>query len=238
MKNLRKFRTALRFTQRQVAQALRTTQQTVGRWESGAAEPSLTALRDLAMLFGTSVDNLIGKGPYAHRLETVLPTAPRSAAARAAAGRPGPDGTGGLDGFKGHVGILLRGQEQSIWYPITDAEWRRTDNHLANADPGEPWACVRTCNNRLVAVNLGAVERICLLDRACPRPEHDWDPAQAGDAGRPFEFYKGLLNWFFDPEELAATASEGFIAGIRDFVRRQRFSVEDAERLLLQTHLH
>ena len=150
----------------------------------------------------------------------------------------GPEGAGGLDGFRGHVGIRLRGREKSVWYPVTSAEWRRTDNHLANADPGEPWACIRSCNNRLVAVNLAAVERICLLDRACARPEGDWDVERLGESGRPFEFYTGLLNYFFDPEALAATASDAFRATLRDFVRQHGFTVEDAERLLLQTHLH
>jgi hypothetical protein len=47
---------------------LKTTQQTIARCEAGKAEPNLSALQDLAMIFGTSVDDLLGKNPLSDKI--------------------------------------------------------------------------------------------------------------------------------------------------------------------------
>ena len=63
MERLKELRRQAGFTQAQLAQMLRTTQQTVGRWESGKVEPDIATLRDLAMIYGTSVDDILGQNP-------------------------------------------------------------------------------------------------------------------------------------------------------------------------------
>jgi transcriptional regulator with XRE-family HTH domain len=60
MKRLKELRQSLGLTQEALAKALQTTQQTIARWETDKAEPNLSALRDLAMIFGTSVDDVVG----------------------------------------------------------------------------------------------------------------------------------------------------------------------------------
>lgn len=57
IKFLRKER---RFTQKQLAEILNVSQQTVGSWESGRTTPDETMIRRLAELFGVSIDFLYG----------------------------------------------------------------------------------------------------------------------------------------------------------------------------------
>ena len=59
MKRLRELRESLRLTQEELAKSLNTTQQTIARWESGKSQPNISALKDLAVIFGTSVDDLL-----------------------------------------------------------------------------------------------------------------------------------------------------------------------------------
>ncbi|WP_072368987.1 helix-turn-helix transcriptional regulator [Hyphomicrobium sp. NDB2Meth4] len=60
MNKLKDLRTQLRLTQKQVAEQLNTTQQTIQRWESGHTEIPAGHLKDLAVLFGCSIDELLG----------------------------------------------------------------------------------------------------------------------------------------------------------------------------------
>ena len=59
MNKIKKYRDSFGWTQKILAEKLNTTQQTIAKWEKGDREPNLKALRDMAMLFGTSVDNLM-----------------------------------------------------------------------------------------------------------------------------------------------------------------------------------
>jgi len=70
VKRLKELRQSLGLTQEALAKALQTTQQTIARWETGKAEPNLSSLRDLAMIFGTSVDDVVGSNPISKRVTT------------------------------------------------------------------------------------------------------------------------------------------------------------------------
>jgi len=60
MNKLKSLRTLVGLTQKQLAERLRTTQQTIQRWESGSTEIPAGHLKDLAVLFGCSIDELLG----------------------------------------------------------------------------------------------------------------------------------------------------------------------------------
>lgn len=60
MNKLKDLRTRVGLTQRQVAEHLETTQQTVQRWESGQTKIPASHLKDLSVLFGCSIDALLG----------------------------------------------------------------------------------------------------------------------------------------------------------------------------------
>ncbi|MBQ3444264.1 MAG: helix-turn-helix transcriptional regulator [Selenomonadaceae bacterium] len=73
LKSLRKSR---KLSQKDFAQALRVSQQTVASWESGRTEPSNTALRDIADYFNVSADYLFGcetpKSPALSAEQTIV----------------------------------------------------------------------------------------------------------------------------------------------------------------------
>jgi len=60
MNKLKDLRTRAGLTQKQLAERLDTTQQTIQRWESGHTEIPAGYLKDFAVLFGCSIDELLG----------------------------------------------------------------------------------------------------------------------------------------------------------------------------------
>ena len=58
---LKSLRNARKISQKDFAQALKVSQQTVASWESGRTEPSNTALKDIADYFNVSTDYLLGR---------------------------------------------------------------------------------------------------------------------------------------------------------------------------------
>lgn len=67
MNKLKDLRTKLQLTQKQVAERLDTTQQTIQRWESGHTAIPASHLKDLSVLFGCSIDELLGVDAKAKR---------------------------------------------------------------------------------------------------------------------------------------------------------------------------
>lgn len=61
--NLKNERKKLGYSQKQLAQILNVSQQTVGSWEVGRTEPDAKTLTKLANIFGVSVDYLTGHSP-------------------------------------------------------------------------------------------------------------------------------------------------------------------------------
>ena len=85
-------RNEARLTQAELAEMLGTTQQSIARWESGKSEPNITALKDLAMIFGCSVGDLLEMSEYQR------PSSVRSHWMG-----------NSFDGFWGHSGVHLAG---------------------------------------------------------------------------------------------------------------------------------
>lgn len=70
VQNLRKLRLMRGISQRQLAQDIGTTQQSINKYENHSTEPDIHTLIQLADYFGTSVDNLIGHYPQPGGEET------------------------------------------------------------------------------------------------------------------------------------------------------------------------
>ena len=58
---LKSLRASKKISQKDFAQALKVSQQTVASWESGRTEPSNTALKEIADYFNVSTDYLLGR---------------------------------------------------------------------------------------------------------------------------------------------------------------------------------
>lgn len=218
---IRELRNKLGYTQQALAKMLQTTQQTVGRWETGAAQPSVASLRDMAMIFGCSVDDIIGVSPIKPEVSAIRPE----------------DYDG--EGFWGHLGLKLVGEKHTRWFPITTSEADGIRVALQVMTSDHPWCRAVTLNNRVLLFRPSTLQRIWLLDDACDEPEDDWEIEPAEYAGQPLEFYRGVGEWVAKQwGDRGEEASETYQSIINDFVSARGFTAETAHEWLLNTTIH
>lgn len=159
MNKIKEFRTQLRLTQKDLATLMNTTQQTIGRWESGTSEPSLSNLRDLAFKLGTTTAALLGE-PFASRQTSLYHLMFKKE-------------QDGLDGFWGNLGVLPAHRNKSIWYPITVETLRDISQKIVAEDP----CMFESLNNKLVFINPSHIKRFVTLDDAADPFPNDWEVA-------------------------------------------------------------
>lgn len=170
MLNLKILRTARKLTQKDLAQALETTQQTIGRWESGKAQPSISDLGKIAALFKCSVDDILGvQAPPPRRRDVVLCK---------------------ISPFWGNLGIKLNPTSPIKWYPISNEERMRLHEELPALQDGG-FIGVTTNNNRELLIRPSAVNQILMVDDNCDA-YHDWAVVRDDYQGLPIEMYQGL----------------------------------------------
>ena len=213
-------------TQEDLAAILKVTQQTIARWETGKAEPNLAALRDLAVILDTTVDELLGIG----RSHKVMVSRYRQFV-----------GADHSDGFWGHLGLLYPNEMKTRWYPVTPG----TANYIERClrpDQGErdDWIGVSTLNNRLLVFAVQAMKRIWLLDDNANRPNDDWDLTWDGYQGLSPEIYRALEARFYSLDEQYKADYPVALRGMLDeIVKGNGFDdkAKIAERIL-DTHIH
>ncbi len=66
---IKEYRAYNGWTQAELAKKINVSQQTVGSWEVGRAEPNSEALKTLSTLFGVSVDQLLGQQNFNNEVE-------------------------------------------------------------------------------------------------------------------------------------------------------------------------
>lgn len=224
MKRLKELRQSFNYTQEQLAAMLKTTQQSVARWESGKAEPSLAALRDLAVIFGTSVDDLLDRNPFSKKVIT------NSYAIRERAES---------DGFWGHIGVRVPHQSKSTWYPITLEERARISNLLVNIDKDQPWVLVSTLNNRMLLINTLAVKQIQMLDDNADQDSSDWELDWDSYQGFPQEIYRALSVWLFRGEkEESEHYSQAFIDAVERIIETHKLDEQAIVERLFQSRIY
>lgn len=183
-------RVELGFTQQQVAEQLGTTQQAVGRWEKGTSEPTLAQLRDLAMMFGCAVTDLMGRRLVSGPIPTTEVTDDvldddygdnKNRRKKAL-----------TSGYWGHVGILLHGEQWTKWYPVTRMEVDWVYHRIQNCDDAEPWLTVTTLSNRELVVNTANVQRVWFRQDQDTAGTHDPEDWYVVEDAYPQEFYLAL----------------------------------------------
>ncbi|WP_158250079.1 MULTISPECIES: helix-turn-helix transcriptional regulator [unclassified Pseudomonas] len=220
MKELRK---ALGLTQAALADHLNVSQQTVARWERGDAEPNFAMLRDIATLMGTSVDDLLeysvgrAKIPSQHW-------------------NPQDEN---IDGFWGHIGLLLPGKAKSQWYPITESECERVSRFLSERQPFSGWLLLTTLNNKALIVNPDQLQRIRLLNDAADEPDDgDWELSIDGYQGWGAEVYRGIGEFFWEEDKFEAKNSKKLKKSICDLVEEHQLDEEAVCEFLEHTKVH
>jgi len=188
MNKIKEFRTQLRLTQKDLATLMNTTQQTIGRWENGTSEPSLSNLRDLAYKLGTTTSALLGE-----------PLASRQSSHYHLMLKQEPDG---LDGFWGNLGILPEHHATSIWYPITLGTVCDTSDKIEDDTP----FMFESLNNKLVFINPKHIKRFVTLDDAADPFPNDWEVTwhesgyESPEIYDALEIYMHETYWKEDPD--------------------------------------
>lgn len=178
MKKLKELRETMKITQQDLAKALHTTQQTIARWESDQSEPSISALKDLALFFKTSVDDLLEYSKTGKSIRSSLYWM----------------GEEDRDGFWGHVGIKVA-NKPSVWFPITANTADLLEGSLDNVESDKEWISFPTLANQYVCIHPSEVTQVTLLDEAEDAPEGDWKMTYPQE-GLPLELYRGFNNMY------------------------------------------
>lgn len=224
MQRMQELRTTLGVPLAEFAKALGVSEQLVGQWESGNAEPDLPMLRDIATLFGTNVDDLLdyianGRKMASHHWI------------------PGEDAT--FDGFWGRLGLLLPEETNCRWYPITFAEYSQLTDALSTEHAEPQWLVVSTLNNRKLVINPALIRRFRLLEDAAVAPQDDawqlgWDSAE----GLAPELYRALGEYFADELAFATNNSPAAQQAIHNLIVNHQLDGPKTLQRVGTSHIH
>lgn len=224
MQRIQQLRATLGLTPAKFAEALKVPEALVVLWEKGEAEPDITALRDIATLLGTSVDEVMDFDSIGRKMScpTWLPQEHSM-----------------FDGMWGYLGLLLPGQTDCRWYPITLSEYSGIKDNLANEVDEPQWLVVNTLNNRKLLINPERVQRIRLVDDAAGRPDDDaWDLGWDTEACMVPEIYRALDEYFRDSfsfENLNSPATQELVEKV---IEKFQLTEDHANELTACTHVY
>jgi len=219
MKKLKAIRKKFNMTQKDMAKRLNISQQTVAKWESGKIEPSLKHMREIALLFSTSVDDLLDNSNSITTNELGYFPKPKN------------NKDLHIDGFWGNIGIRLKSQKTTRWYPISEDAYEMA---FGNIQSDGSWFTVETLNNKLLFINRKNIIKITLLDEA-DDPTEDWNYTWDSCGGVNPEFYKALEEYYFDNNEENIPAP--LLKSIKETIREEKLSEEDIEDLITNAQI-
>lgn len=182
MKIVKELRQEYHFTQKDLASLLRVSQQAVANWESGRSRPSIANLRDLAIIFNTSVDLL--SDPNVQLKDVTCHW-------YSLEGKQSEVVEGGQY-FWGHIGLGLPRSDYTKWYPIT----ARTANQVVgtiNNSSVDGFISIETLNNRSLYIHKQNIQHIYLLDDNADALDGDWELGWDGYIGYSTEVYLALV---------------------------------------------
>jgi transcriptional regulator with XRE-family HTH domain len=224
MKRLKELRKGIGYTQASLAKALDVSQQTIARWEKGDAEPNLAALRDLATVMGTSVDDLVEFEAGSGRISSQH-------------WQPADDQI--VDGFWGNLGVLLPGQPNHHWFPITEGEQARIGRSLQGFIGSTDWLVIATLNNRVLLINPVSVLRIRMLEVAADQPDDgSWGLPWDGYQGLSPEVYSAMNDYFFDNHAFKNDYSAALQRLATDQLEELGIGEDEAFKILEYTHVY
>ncbi|MBO9428074.1 helix-turn-helix transcriptional regulator [Sulfitobacter sp. R18_1] len=230
MKNLEYLRVLRGYSVSNLAEMVKASVADVEAWEAGEREPNLTVKRDIAMLLGIDIDYLDGR-PGASTDSVLMYL-------RADDDDDEEDESRDeVTGYWGQVGIKMRGEEYTKWYPVSVQAASSLQWSLSI--PGGKLGLTRfeTLNNRLVIFRAPAVERVIFLEEACDQIEGDWNVAFDEVEGKPLEIYHALTRRMnLEETEDESETYKGIVdEAIKGFGLKHD---EDYHELLSTTYIH
>jgi transcriptional regulator with XRE-family HTH domain len=224
MRRIQEIRITLGMAVPDFAKALGVSEQLIGRWESGDAEPDITVLRDIATLLGTNVDAVIEFDICGRRM---------------ASQHWVPGESPLFDGFWGRIGLQLPGYRSCRWFPITFAEYTQVMIMLSTEQPEPHWLVVSTLNNRKLIINPALMRRIRLLDDAAERPEDDaWHLGWESEDNLTPELYRALGEYFWDEHSFDTKNSPSAQDTIQALVTKHELDSPTVMDRIGYTHVH
>ena len=214
MEKLKILRKSCNYTQKYLADLLGVKTKDISDWESNKSQPELKTLRDLAVIFGTSVLDILSN-------DTVSTTHWQPWQKEKI-----------IDSFWGHIGILLCNSTNIKWYPITSATAQRIQESLCyDQDIHDQLLSVDTLNNHFLIINTKSIKKISLLDDSCGAPENweiPWDGYQGLGAE---EYYNLIEEYFWDEEYFYENTSEKVQLVIKDLIEENNFTEENVDEI-------
>lgn len=211
MLRLKELRAKFNMTQKDLAERLEMSQQAIAKWEKGIAEPTVKNLRELAIIFGISVDDLLGNSKII-KTTHLCDYGPKKKEDIK------------IDGFWGNLGIKVKGQKKSRWYPITQGTYENMYMAIQN---DSKWIYAETLNNKELLINKQNIKKISLVDDACDPVPDDWDlqwDAYDGDCDVAYDcLYDYLCG---DTENIP----ERLLKGIENIIEKEKLSDYDIEK--------
>ena len=214
MEKLKILRKSCNYTQKDLADILGVKSKDISDWESNKSQPELKVLRDLAVIFGTSVLDILSN-------DTVSTTHWQPWQKEKI-----------IDSFWGHIGILLCNSTNIKWYPITSATAQRIQESLCyDEDIHDQLLSVDTLNNHFLIINTKSIKKISLLDDSSDAPENweiPWDGYQGLGAE---EYYNLIEEYFWDEEYFYENTSEKLQLVIKDLIEENNFTDENVDEI-------
>lgn len=224
MNNIKKFRVAFGYTQKELAKHLGTTQQTWKSWEKGAFEPQQSILKNMALIFSTSVYDLLGNNPLTSRVTTN----------RYYLFSKNND----VDGFWGHLGIMFKGKTKHLWFPITEQTAIELYNLLDKPQKysvHQPFISIHTLNNRVLWINLKKIKGISISNDHANMPSGDWNLIWDGYQGYSAEIYRALSGSCYDD---LCEYSENFQKQLQDVMAKHNLDENSIIDKVCNTHIY
>lgn len=175
MKGLKELRESFQIKQDELAKMLSKTKKTIAQWEKNKSQPDISDLKDLALIFGTSVDDLLEYSKTGSKIHTTTYCLAMK----------------NHYGFWGHVGIKIS-NAPFVWFPITTDVVDFLENSLTNIDKNNKWITFPTLVNQYVAFQPGKVKKVTFLDEAVDIFDDDWN-LEYPFSGYSLELYRAFM---------------------------------------------
>lgn len=142
------------------------------------------------------------------------------------------------DGWWGHFGISLKGQNKVKWFPIAIGMANRISSILANIDSKETWMIVETLNNRILVFKPSKINQLWLLDEAADQID-EWEVPWDGYEGKPAEFYRALEEYICeDPIDSNGEISNIARHDIGIFTDIHDLGYAQVKKLVIETQIY